>query len=427
MAGRALSLIASPREVTLAGDRRRDSASAREIDWLGLLVGPALALVAFGLYWWVGPVQAGTDAYIPLANAMLHGSVSLDPAYYTWIELALYHGGWFVPYPPVPAIVLLPFVAIFGQTFDTNLTAAIAGAIGVWLMWGLLRQLGLSLRTAFALTAAWAVGSEVFWASAVGGTHLFAETLAATLLLATLRLALARRAPVLAGVLLGAAIGSRLPLVFALPLVVGLYVGLPTRIRRPSAGQLYDVVELGLGLAGPALAIALYNFARFRSPIEFGYGLITSRDGHSVLEEADYKDGIVSLAYLPRGLWAMLAKPWDIVGAFPWLHPTWAGQAVTFTTPLLAWLARARFRDPLVVYALMSAALILLVDLIHGGTGYAQFGYRFIVDALPILWLVLGTVFRDGIGRWAAVAAVLSVVAFTYGMIAIWGFNFVGS
>jgi hypothetical protein len=324
-------------------------------------------------------------------------------------------------------VILVPFVAIFGPTFDTNLTSAIAGAIGVWLMWGLLRQLGLGLRTAFALTVAWAVGSEAFWASAVGGTHLFAETLAATLLIATLRLALARRAPALAGLLLGVAVGCRLPVVFALPLVVGLYVGLPTRIRRPSGRQAYDVVEIGLGMAGPALLMVLYNFARFRSPIEFGYGLITSRDGHSVLEEPWYSEGIVSPLYLSRGLYAMLAKPWDLVGQFPWLHPTWAGQAVTFTTPLLAWLARARIRDPLVAYALVSAALILLVDLMHGSTGYAQFGYRFVVDALPILWLVLATVFRDGLGRWAVVAAALGVAAFTYGMVAIWGFNYVGS
>jgi hypothetical protein len=422
-----VTLTDNLRDGAITAVRPRFSVKARAIGWLQRLIGPGLALASFGLYWWAGPVQAGTDAYIPLANAMLHGSVSLDASYYTWVELALYRGTWFVPYPPIPAFVLMPFVAVFGQTFDTNLTSAIVGAVGVWLMWGLLRQLGLNLRSALALTIAWAVGSEVFWASAVGGTHLFAETLAATLLLATIRLALARRAPVLAGLLLGAAVGCRLPVVFALPLVVGLYVGLPTRIRRPSPYQLFRTVEVGLGMAAPAVVMAVYNVARFGSPIEFGYGLITSRDGHSVLEEPWYSDGIMSPLYLPRGLWAMLGKPWDVVDHFPWLHPTWAGQAVTFTTPLLIWLVRARLRDPLVIYALVSAALILLVDLLHGETGYAQFGYRFVVDALPLLWLVLATVFRDGLGRWAVVVAALGVAAFAYGMIAIWGFNFVGS
>jgi len=391
------------------------------------LIGPALALIAFGLYWWVGPDQRSTDAYLPLANAWLHGRADLDGSAYTWIELALYHGQWYVPFPPTATVVVLPFVAIFGQTFDTGLTSAIAGAVGVWLMWGLLLQLGLNRRTAFFLTGTWAIGSEVFWASAVGGTHLFPETLAATLLIAVLRLARARRAPILAGLLLGAAVGCRLPVVFALPLVVGLYVGLPTRLGRPSSDQLARATSIGLGMLGPALGMAAYNVIRFGSPLEFGYGLIMSRDGQSVLSEPWYTHGIISPLYIPRGLFAMFGRQWDFVDDFPWLHPTWAGQAVTFTTPMLGWLVRARVRDPLVAYALGSAGLILLIDLMHGETGYAQFGYRFVVDALPILWLVIATVFRPGLGRGAVVAGIAGIGAFAYGMTAIYGFNFVGS
>jgi hypothetical protein len=390
------------------------------------LIGPLLAVIAFALYWSVGPDQTSTDPYLPLADAWLHGRANLDGDVYTWIELAFHHGQWFVPFPPTATVAVLPFVALFGQTFDTDLTSAIAGAIGVWLMWGLAIQLGLSRRTALFLTVTWAFGSEFFWASVVGGTHLFAETLAATLVLAVLRLAIARRAPVLAGLLLGAAIGARLPVVLALPLIVGLYAGLPTRLGRPSSEQVAGTAAIGLGLLGPALGIAVYNVLRFGSPFEFGYGLITSRDGESVLSEPWYTHGIVSPLYIPRGLFAMLGRQWDFVDEFPWLHPTWAGQAVTFTMPILGWLIRAPLRDPLVAYALGSAGLIVLVELMHGETGYAQFGYRFIVDALPLLWLVLAVIFRRGTGRGAIVAGGLGIAAFAYGVTAIYGFNFVG-
>jgi len=123
----------------------------------------------------------------------------------------------------------------------------------------------------------------------------------------------------------------------------------------------------------------------------------------------------------------MLGRQWDFVDEFPWLHPTWAGQAVTFTTPLLGWLVRSPIRDPLVAYALGSAGLILLIDLMHGETGYAQFGYRFVVDALPLLWLVLARVFRAGVGRGALIAGLAGIAAFAYGMTAIYGFNYVGT
>lgn len=390
------------------------------------LIGLGLAVFAFLVYQWVGPDQTGTDAYLPLANAWLHGHADLDGSVYTWIELALYRGQWFVPFPPTATVAVLPFVALFGQTFETGLTSAIAGALGVWLMWGLLLQLGLSRRTAVFLTITWAFGTEVFWASSVGGTHLFAETLGATLLLAVLRLALAGRAPILAGLLLGAAIGARLPLVFALPLVLGLYTGLPTRFHWPSRGQIARTASIGLGMLGPAFGIATYNAIRFDSPFEFGYGLITSRDGESVLSEPWYTHGIISPLYIPRGLFAMLGRQWDFVDDFPWLHPTWAGQAVTFTTPMLGWLLRSPIRDPLVAYGLGSAGLIVLVELMHGETGYAQFGYRFIVDALPILWLVLARVFRNGAGRGAVAAGIAGIALFAYGAAAIYAFNFVG-
>ncbi len=122
----------------------------------------------------------------------------------------------------------------------------------------------------------------------------------------------------------------------------------------------------------------------------------------------------------------MLGKQWDFIDEFPWLHPTWAGQAVTFTTPMLGWLVRAPIRDPLVAYAMGSAGLIVLIEVMHGETGYAQFGYRFIVDALPVLWLVLARMFRNGVGRGAAIAGIAGIALFAYGVAAIYAFNFVG-
>jgi hypothetical protein len=94
--------------------------------------------------------------------------------------------------------------------------------------------------------------------------------------------------------------------------------------------------------------------------------------------------------------------------------------------PILGWLIRAPLRDPLVAYALGSAGLIVLVELMHGETGHAQFGYRFIVDALPLLWLVLALVFRCRLGRGAVAAGIAGIALFAYGVIAIYGFNFVG-
>jgi hypothetical protein len=48
----------------------------------------------------------------------------------------------------------------------------------------------------------------------------------------------------------------------------------------------------------------------------------------------------------------------------------------------------------------------MLPNLLHGNPGFLQVGYRFIVDAMPILWLLLGLAFRHSMSR-AARAALL--------------------
>jgi hypothetical protein len=75
---------------------------------------------------------------------------------------------------------------------------------------------------------------------------------------------------------------------------------------------------------------------------------------------------------------------------------------------VLWWVFEARGR--LALLAGLSAVLVLIPDLLHGNPGFAQVGYRFILDALPLLWLLLALAFRQGISR-AAGAALIAGMA----------------
>jgi hypothetical protein len=70
--------------------------------------------------------------------------------------------------------------------------------------------------------------------------------------------------------------------------------------------------------------------------------------------------------------------------------------------------------------------LALLPIVTHGTVGQAQFGYRFSLDVAPILWLMLGFVFRAGITRTAQAAIITGVIVNLYGIYAIEQLNFVG-
>ncbi|MEZ4597493.1 MAG: hypothetical protein R3C32_12140 [Chloroflexota bacterium] len=292
---------------------------------------------------------------------------------------------------------------------DTNVTGAVFGGLSVALVWAMLLRLGVGYVPRLALTASWGFGSEVLWMGATGGQHLAPQLLAASCLLAAVTLGIDRRLPLLAGLLLGAGAASRLPVGLALPLLLYLYRG-PRRRR--------DWLLLLVGLAVPAVLVGAYNMARFGSPLEFGYGLIRNVDGESVLDEPWYRHGILSWRYIPGGLYAMLFRGVEWQDRFPCILPGFVGTSVLLTMPVLWWVFEARGRLALV--AGVTAALILLPDLAHGNPGFAQLGYRYIVDALPVLWLMLGLAFRDRLTRAGTVAMLAGGALMWWLCMAIW-------
>lgn len=372
--------------------------------WAGVV----LAGVATVFYLLVGQGQTDLDSHWPIAQAFAHGRLYLvDPI--PWLELVPRPaGGWYSPFPPLLSVLLTPF-ALVGVVVDSNVTGAVFGGLGVALVWAMLLRLDVAQGPRLALTVSWAFGSEILWMGTTGGQHLAPQLAAAALLLASLVLALDRRWSFLAGLLLGAGAASRLPVGLALPLLLFLY-------RGPGQGGHW--ARLLGGLAIPALLVGAYDLARFGNPLELGYGLIRNVDGESVLDEPWYEHGIASWRYIPSGLHAMLFRGLEWQDEFPWVVPGYIGASVLLTMPILWWVFEARGRLALV--AGVTAALILLPDLAHGNPGFAQVGYRYIVDALPVLWLMLGLAFRDRLGRAPTVAMVVGGAVMWWLCMVIW-------
>jgi hypothetical protein len=379
----------------------------------------AWSVAAIVLYWVSGPAVTG-DMWPPLAEAFLSGQLHLAEDR-PWLELVPRPGGGqYVPLPPVPGVVLVPLAILSGPgtpwgEIDGNLYTSVLGGLNVGLTLVLLAGWGVAdaprrwLTLGFATTTHW-------WVAGMGGPHHFAQVVAVTFLLLALNLAVRGRWPIVAGLCLGLAAGSRLPTGLALPVILGLYgAG-----WRPSRAWIPVIV----GVAVPALAVAGYNVARFGSPFDFGYAHIPSGEDGLVTDEPWFDEGLLSISYIPRHLKVIFLDGFEIVDSAPFLRPSFSGMSLVLTAPFLFWSLLARGRLTWLLW--VGVALVMLPNLLHGSWGFAQFGYRFVLDAIPLLILLLGTAFRHRI-EWPVIGTiVVGALVHLYGLWAINVLRFAG-
>ena len=93
----------------------------------------------------------------------------------------------------------------------------------------------------------------------------------------------------------------------------------------------------------------------------------------------------------------MFVRFFDIVAEPPFLRPNTTGASLVLTAPFIFWSLFARGRPVLILW--LSVMLVILPDLMWGTWGFAQFGYRRILDVMPLLMLLLAIAFREEI-RW---------------------------
>jgi len=369
------------------------------------------------------PERQVFDYFVRLADAFLHGRLAVTEAP-SWLNelIPAGDGRWYVPYPPMPAVVLLPVVALFGTQIHQQLVSAVLGGVTVGLAWLVLGRLDLPPRARIWLTATFGFGTVLWFVAKVGSAWYFAHVVAVLFSLAALILVLDRRMPLLAGLLLGCAAIARLPVGLAAPFFLAMAVGLgwPPRVPADRSRTVRDGLAFGLGLAVPLAGYALYNLARWGTPIDQGYVRIPG-----ILEDPIYAEhGILSLHYIPRNLYAIFFRSWNYVDEPPFLQPSWWGLSIFLTTPVYLWLAKARWNEPRVAWAVLGTALALIPIVTHGNVGITQFGYRFSLDVQPLLFVVLASAFRGGMSRLAELACVGAIATCAYAIWAI-GIGFV--
>ncbi len=451
-------------------------------DWLERLpalgIGAALVVAALLVYWFAGYDRI-YNHFVLQAMAFLQGRADIPtPAYQDVLPIrgpgGHPTGRGLLPFPPLPAVVLMPFVFLWGIATTEREISAVLGAVDVGLAWWMLARLAVSRRIRIVTTIFFAFGTVFFYAAQLGTTWFFAHVVAIMFVLLAVGVALGAdpdtddeveaapsaeglvgdirstlRHPAeildgrqfLAGLLFGVACTARLTIVFGAPFFMFVGGG-GSWVRRS--------ISAGVGAAIPVAVLLGYNLATTGHVLHPGYDYLYSLEANGYpglhyhptwsIEDLRYvpqnlqimflSTPVFSPASIPSSVSAgarLCTEPGAVRGLFdlacPIALPRDVGMSVLLTSPayLLAVPAIIAGRSRLVAGAFLAILAIAFVNLMHFSQGWVQFGYRFSNDfvVFAIVLVAIGMTRRGRVGLLGLWLVGLSVAINVWGVI--WG------
>lgn len=365
----------------------------------GIFVGALVALWVIAVILRIDPRHPSFAAHFAeQARAWLHGQIAI-PA---WLghDLVQVHGQTLMVYPPLPALLMVPFVALLGAHFSDVPFTWVMGAANVTLLFLVLeacRARGwsrrppaehaiLALTFGFGTIALWlAIGGAVWFTAqtiAVGGLLLMLlGTVSERWWLATSGLAIAfltRSPDVLAGLL---------------PLLAWANAVARTPVAKRRHHLRRDLLPAAIPLCLAGIIWMGHNLIWFGGPFSTGYDLQLAQSypeiTHGLLSwHYLWPNIVVDFLNLPS---FQFRTPFDLAPSFDYTRGD-NGTSLFFTTPLFLLLLfparglthrRAR-------WALWATVAVLIgFALLWNGTGWLQVGARYLFDAYPLLFVLL--------------------------------------
>lgn len=354
----------------------------------GMLCIPALMLLG---YIFIHMLFGGTllsyncwDSYSLQAMSWLSGRLDMGKNY-EWLELAVYNGKYYLSFPPLPSIVMLPFVLLFGEKTPSNLVSALYGIFTAMIAYKILKKAGMKRGGAVFFAIAYVWGSNMLWLSTSGGVWFLAQGLNMLLLTACVYFA-QQKMRVAAYAMAALAVGCRpFSVCMFLPLMAYFYMA---DKDRPMADRIRGQIRSLIIPAFIALCYMLYNYVRFGNVLEFGHNYLP--------EFTESEKGQFSLSYIFPNLYNLLLRPVTLRADLTLEYPLFDGFMFYIANPMfLIWFA-AVVKDVLqkkldavrlcIVIAILAELLLLCA---HKTLGGWQFGARYTVDMLPMALMYL--------------------------------------
>ena len=356
-----------------------------------------------------------------LAGAFMQGRLYLKNPPYTH-DLTLFKGNWYVPMPPLPAILMMPLAYLIGaENISTSYLSMVFSAINGILVYLILSELNkwkwIQISTAgiFLLVTIFLFGTPHFWVGFSGRGWYVSQILTVLFLALATYSALRSWSAWWVGAFIAIAMTARpnslmtWPFVFAIAMQILKETEGKINLKQALFWSLKTIPPIALAVAG----LLTYNYLRFENILDFGYTTVNA--GPDIVQNVQTW-GMFSPHFVPINLMVMFFKlpRFPLSGLWP-VEPSTTGMSIFLTTPVLIYLFHRYPKQWWVIGAWVAIIFNIALLSLYSNTGAHQFGYRYILDMLVPLIAMLAV----GMSRkipWHFIAlVVVSIVINMYG------------
>jgi 4-amino-4-deoxy-L-arabinose transferase-like glycosyltransferase len=320
------------------------------------------------------------DSYTRQAASWWSGQTSL-PENVPWLEIAEYEGQYFISFPPFPSVAQFLLYPVFGMETPDNLINtlfAIGALVFIFLTFRRNKFGGVS---AAVLALLMVLGSNLFYLSVTGWVWFSAQVQGFFFSALCVYLIFSKRkiAWYFAFLSLGIAFACRPFQILYFPLAVYL---LYKNMQNGASifKTLVSCIKYVLPLVFVGIAVAVYNYVRFDSLLEFG---------HNHLPEFA-REPQFSFKYIGHNFLEILKLPQVVNGKLE--LPMFNGTLFFLVNPvyimLVVSMIRQKFGIRQLIYLLCFTAHMVLM-LSHKTMGGWQFGSRYLVDMIPFMTIMI--------------------------------------
>jgi hypothetical protein len=329
------------------------------------------------------------DNYVWMADGWLKGKPYLPHFPGDYIDAIPYHGHAYVYEAPLPAVLLLPFVAIWGLNANETLLAILLAGLGIATAWRVARRIGVSRAWTWLLAAFLLFGTSYAYCSANGDVWFVAHSGAVAFTMLALNECFGKREPWRVALWALCAAFCRYPMFLAAP-AYAIAVWPQLRAKPMRLASAAAVIALF------AIPSSIYNYVRWGTIADVGftkfYRIMDVGKNDPAPPFALKNLGMQLQFYFLQQPLRIDRPPYLIAGQF--------GTALTYMSPALLIALLAPIRERAVQLLWLATALCAIPALLYYSTGMVQLGARHALDFIPFLYCLMAFAVRTRPSLW---------------------------